>query len=31
MSEKLNAKQELAIELVMQGMPDNQVAQRVGG
>ncbi|MGV8025245.1 MAG: helix-turn-helix domain-containing protein [Anaerolineaceae bacterium] len=30
MSKKLNKKQELAIELVMKGMTDNQIAERVG-
>ena len=30
MSEKLNKKQELAIELVMKGMTDSQIAERVG-
>ena len=30
MSENLNKKQELAIELVMKGMTDSQIAQRGG-
>lgn len=30
MREKLDKKQELAIELVLEGMTDSQIAQRVG-
>ncbi len=30
MSDQLNAKQQLAIELALEGLTDNQIAQRVG-
>jgi len=31
LSKKLNKKQELAIEMVLEGTTNNQIAQRVGG